>query len=656
MTETGVVEMGIQARAQLEAGRWVQAATLFRRMEKATRLSPNENVYYGVALTNLNEIDKALNRFTDSALASSNRRNFVRRRAVVPQLQSKNYSNAEAVLQRLLEIAPDHVANLGSLATIFLREERDTDALACLKKAYALNPDSAALRSRLLQTYVRMDDGPGACKFALKEKHRWPDDPRFAQSSALALLNAQRPQDALDAAETILSQTDNDALAIAAAARIYLEAKEPQKALTICRTALRETIESADIRFIMAQACHQRGSDPSMAVYHLRACQSLDHDHAQSAAMLGELLMLSGDFGSAIIAFENAIRVEPKRIGNRVNLGRALHQLRRYDDAADVFSAALKLASDCESWTPLAVSTLIAAGRRDEAETVFAAYRKEKGKKLSKTLASGLAALADEIKDTDVVKEDLDWAWNIARNVPGGHPASDRAVWQRSALWGHGADALISDWMDCRPEKHQQLLDLIDVDEKTRNRLHGSLSGGKGTIIATAHIGATLPVPYALHKLGVPYKWLAPVPQISPADTGGTLISTSELPDMDVAIEFFQALARGSAVCIAVDGTLDPSAPTITFEGREIPYSDFAARAAYRHRVASFFAMPVWRGRRIDLVLKQLPQPDSDEAIDAFKARWSDAFFAHLKNGFGLRPENLCMRGGLWRPVQSDRF
>lgn len=652
MTETGVVEMGIQARAQLEAGRWIQAATLFDRMEKATRLSPNENVYYGVALTNLNKVDKALNRFTDSALSSSNRRNFVRRRAVVPQLQSKNYSNAEAVLQRLLEIAPDNVANLGSLATIFLREERDDDALDCLKRAYALNPGSAALRNRLLQTHVRMNDSRGACKFALKERHRWHDDPRFAYASAVVLLNAHRPQDALGAADAIFSQQEIDAPSIATAGRIYLDAKQPQRALAICRLARRKSIDSADIRFIMAQACHHQGSDPSMAIHHLRAGQSIDPDHAPSARMLGEMLMLSGDLKSASTALESAVRMDPKAIASRIDLANAYHLQGRYANAANVFTDAVKMTSCCEPWTPKAVSTLVAAGRHDEAGDVYEAYCTQKRKGLPKSLASGLTALIGQTQVGRDVKTNLSWAWNIARNLPGGHPTNDQAAWQRSAVWGHRADALISDWMECRPLKHNELLDLIDIDEKTRNLLQQALADGNGALIATANIGMTLPVPFAFHKLGVKHKWLAPIPDLSPIAAYDSLISTSALPSLDVSIEFFQALAGGSVVTIAVDDAQDPSAPTVTFEGRNIHYSDFVTRAAYRRRVPSFFAMSVWRGRRIDLVLKPLPRPETEESIDAFKSRWSNAFFAHLKNGFGLPPENLRLRGGLWRHAQ----
>lgn len=652
MTETGVVEMGIQARAQLEAGRWVQAATLFDRMEKAKRLSPNENVYYGVALTNLNKVDKALNRFTDSALSSSNRRNFVRRRAVVPQLQNENYSNAEAVLQRLLEIAPDNVANLGSLATIFLREQRDSDALDCLKRAYALNPGSAALRNRLLQTHVRLNDQKGACRFALKERHRWHDDPRFAHTSAAVLLKAQRPHDAVGAADAIFSQQEIDAPAVATAAQIYLDAKQPQRALAICRMARRKAVDSADIRYMMAQACHQRDCDPSIVIHHLKAGQSLDRDHAPIARMLGRMLMLSGDFRSATIALQNAVRIEPKRIANRIDLAHVLHLRRQFGEAANVYEAAIKATSNCERWTPRAVSTLIAAGRREEAETLFDAYRAQRGKGLPKTLASGLAALNGPSAIDGAVKENLGWALTIARNVPGGHPARDRTAWQRSAVWGYCADALITDWMECRPRKHRELLDLIDVDEKTRDLLQRALSHGRGALIATANIGMALPVPFAFRKLGVPHKWLAPIPQTSPVAADDTLISTSELSSADVSFKFFHALAKGSAVIIAVDDAQDPSAPTVSFEGRKIHYSDFAARAAHRNRVPSFFAMAVWRGRRIDLVLKPLPKPEAEESVEAFKSRWTTAFFAHLKNGFGLPPENLRLRGGLWRPVR----
>ncbi len=652
MPETGLVELGVKARAQLEAGRWVQAATLFRKLEKSTSLSPRENVYYGVALTNLNEVDKALNRFTDTALASSNRRRFVRRRAVVPQLQSRNYANAEAVLQRLLEIAPDNVANLGSLATVFLREERDTEALGCLKKAYTLNPDSTALRGRLLQTYIRMEDVTGACEFALAEKHRWHEDLRFAQSSAVVLLDADRTDEALGAADAIIAAEAGDASATAVAARVYLQATQPKRALEVCRTALHAKTGTAEIRYIMALACNRMAHDSSIAMHHLRAGLACDANHVQSARMLGRLLIEAGDFKSAIPVLQDALRMEPDRMAIRIDLARTFHVLGRRGDAADAFSAALRDTDKPESWTPMAVSALIAAGRTDEAEAEFAVYRKRKAKGLPKTLACGLQELADQEDGTDTASERLDWAWTIAGHPPGKQAAADRAAWRRAALWGHGADALISDWAQCRPHRHRELADLIDIGDRTRRLIQRAMSRGKGAIIATAHMGPLASAPFALQKLGVPYRWLAPVPHISPVNRMGALISTHELPSLDITFQFFQALARGFAVAVAVDGATDPSAPTMTFEGRKIPYSDFAARAAYRHQVTSFFAMPRWRDRRIEWILKPMPAPQRNEPLEPFLSRWADAYRAHLKNGFALPPENLRMRGGLWRSMR----
>lgn len=650
MSGTGINELGIQARAQLEAGRWVQAATLFQRMEKSTRLSPNENVYYGVALTNIDEVDAALNRFTDTALASSNRRNFVRRRAVVPQLQSKNYSNAEAVLQRLLEIAPNNVANLGSLATIFLRDERDSDALACLEKAYTLNPDSAALRGRLLQIYLRLSDHNKACAFALAEKHRWREDSRFALSCALTLMNAQRPHDALDAADVILASNEDDDAPIAVAARVYFESGKLQEAMKICRTALHAKNDNADIRYIMARAYRGMGRDPSIATHHLKAGLSLDQNHLQSARMLGRLLMESGDFDPAVKAFENALRLDRKCMGSRIEMGRALHFLGRYDDASNVYGPALKRTRRTERWIPIAVSTLIAAGRLDEAEGAFRTYQDRKCKKLPKNLASGLQALHERKDRAAIEYKHLDWAWNIARKLPNGPSRDDRASWQRSALWGHRADSLISDWAECRPLKTAELTDLVDIQDDTRMLLKSKTSDGKGVIIATAHLGPHLSAPLALRKLGTRYNWLAPIPNISPVAADGSLISTSELSEIEVTFEFFHALAKGSAVALAVDGALDPSAPTILFEGRKIPHSDFAARAAYKCRVASFFAVPVWRDNRIEFTLRPMPHPIGDETLHSFISRWTDAYCAHLRNGLSLPPENLGLHGGIWQP------
>ncbi len=646
------VDLRTEARAHVDAGQWSRAAELFRKMERASGLSPNENAYLGVALTNLNEIDDAIIRFDDQALATSTIRRFVRRRAVVPQIQSRNFPNAEAVLRRLLEVAPDNIANLASLATVLLREGNEEEALECLHRAYQLDPASVKLRSRIIRTCLRIGDVSGACRFALKEKDKWSEDGRFAHLSALALMRSGKPDIALGAAEAIHRDAGSDPEAMATAAEVFLATAQPHRTLEVGRTVLHRKNETARIRYLMARASLKRGDDPSIAMHHLRRCRSLEPDHLAATELLATLSMQSGNFKSAVTLLECALRIDPQRVDSRLNLAEALRFLRRHDYAAEVLSEAMALDGEARTWKRQAVSALIRAGQHDEAATAFEQYRRQRETKLPDCLPAGLNMLYDQTGRADIDPAALDWAWKVTQNLPAQKRYHDRFAWERMARWGHLADRLMMDWLECRPDGEQELSDVFGDLSEAGNKLYKAMDDGRGAIIATAHLGPLHAGPPALRRLGLPYKWFGSTPSVSPLAGDGSLIALGELSDTDVAVAFHVALSKGHAVVTAVDGAPDPAAPTLRFEGQDIPFSLLPARAAFRSGVASFFAMPYWKRGSIEFLVKPMPEPQRNEEQHSFEVRWTDAYVAHLKNGFALGPENLRLKGGLWRDLR----
>ncbi len=646
------IDLRTEARACFDAGQWNEAAALFRNLERSSELSPNENVYLGVALTNLNKLDDAINRFDDRALSTSSMRKFVRRRAVVPQMQSKNFPGAEAVLKRLLEVSPDNVTNLGSLATVLVGEGKSDEAIACLIRAYRLDPQSTKLRNRVIRTCLRTGDVSAACRFALQEKDRWSEDHRFAHLSALALLRADKPDLALGAAEAIHLDPDCDAEAMATAAEVFLATAQPHRAMEVGHKVLHRKLETARIRLLMARASLKRGDDTSIAMHHLRRCRTLEPDHLPATELLADLLLQDGDFRSAADHLENVLRIDPKQIESRVKLGETWRFLQRQTEAAQVHAEALAMEPEPRDWKRQAVAALARVGREEEAQAAFDAFIQAKGSELPACLPAGLNILFDQTGKADIPASTLDWAWKISQNAPGERRYLDRTAWERMAKWGHLADKLITDWLECRPQESSELSDLFRGLDEVASQLEAATEDRKGAILVTAHLGPMHAGPLALQRLGIPHKWLGSMPKLSPLARDDSLISLSEQSDTDIAVAFNYALASGQTVVTALDGAPDPSAPTMRFEGQAIPYSRMAARAAYRNKAPAFFAMPYWKGGFIEFQVRPMPNPQPGETLEAFEARWSDAYGAHLKNGVALGPENLRLTGGLWRSIR----
>ncbi|MBN3851732.1 Vi polysaccharide transport protein VexE, partial [Paraburkholderia sp. Ac-20342] len=135
-----------------------------------------------------------------------------------------------------------------------------------------------------------------------------------------------------------------------------------------------------------------------------------------------------------------------------------------------------------------------------------------------------------------------------------------------------------------------------------------------------------------------------------------SLISTSDRTEVQVVKASLKALQEGHAVCLAVDGALNPAAARVPFESQEITWSSFAARASYRLGLPSVFYAPRWERGRIVHTLERLSEPHDGETLEDYVARWQHEWLAHLRGHLAGQPENLRLSGGLWRHVvAADR-
>lgn len=193
---------------------------------------------------------------------------------------------------------------------------------------------------------------------------------------------------------------------------------------------------------------------------------------------------------------------------------------------------------------------------------------------------------------------------------------------------------------------------LLDDLDETERRFAPLLAGGKGVVVATAHVGPMYAGLMVLELLGIPSRWVASMPGVATAHYASALISTADQTEAQVARQCFRALQSGFAVCIAVDGAPNPAAPRVPFAGQEITYSSFAARAAHRLGSPSVFYAPRWRNGKIVQTLEMLPAAEPGEDVERYALRWQEAYLGHLREHLAGAPEDLRLSGGLWRHVR----
>lgn len=415
----------------------------------------------------------------------------------------------------------------------------------------------------------------------------------------------------------------------------------------IAMRALATGLGTAPVHMMLGLV-HAARHEAAAAIDHLRQAAALGPLSLRAASILGELLLVAGNARDALPHLKRAVELAPEMPSLRAGLARAHRMLRDFDSAATEFCAVAALAPGSDRWSRAAIGALNQVGRIAEANDLFKASSARREARLPQDFANGLDALWHDTGRAQIPAARLDWAWRLRDAAQ----PFDRAAWEKRARWGHLADLLMLDWLECRTARASEaMLRLADIDgfAAASGRLHAR---GRGLVITSAHVGAMYAGPMILELLDYRSRWLASASGVPAAAYRKSLISTTDQLESQVARQAMAGLAAGDAVAIMADGAMNVAAPRIDFEGQSITYSAFAARVAHRYRAPSLFVVPQWRDGRIDLMWRILPDAEPGEALEAYLPRWRTAYLAALREALCCAPENLRLSGGIWRHIR----
>ncbi len=653
MEAESMEEQRALAKKSFDGEKWEIAAEHFVELYDAGCITPEEIIMFGVSVSNCGELDIATHLLTKETLRVATNVGLVRTLVVAKAMKKKDFSTAETMLRILVDAYPDDVKNMASLASVLIRDGRRKEAAQVLERACACDPDNTLVKNQLLLSYLQNNNLTNACKLAEDGEGLWIKDIRFAQLSLMALNRNGLTEKAERAAEVIAAAENASVEAVTLAAQHFLDMKKYDLASNLCEKSISGGKDGTRLRFLAASALANSQEQRKKAMSHLQRAISIDDADLKSHLLMADLLMKDGAPRSAAKHFKIASKLAPDSIHARVGLGQALKFSRKFQEAATVFCEVSEMTGgSADSWQRLTISTLSQAGLEQEAREMYRKYKNTKRSKLPNSIQQGLRFLNSRLDNIKIPQARLDWAYEIYERQIGASELLNRKDWEKKVKWGFGADKLIADWLEVKSEHRDDVAEIFHNLDKAGVILNDLMKKGNGLLIASAHVGPLYAGPLALHKLGIRNKWLASTPQIASPIYDETLISTSDQTEIEVVGKVYKALSDQYAVTIAVDGALNPAAPTIEFEGKTITYSDFVPRTSHRLGVPTVFAAPIWNGNKIEFYLKSLPGPDHNESVESFVSRWEDEFFDIIRGFFLLGPESLRLSGGLWRNVK----
>jgi tetratricopeptide (TPR) repeat protein len=627
---------------------WEDVRALYEgQLTSNERADPEFRLGYAIALIRSGRERAGISLLGPDVIALPNAHAELRRHIVSPLVRDKQFELASDVLAVVLQADPNSIEDLRLRASLLGRLKRWPDAIRHAETVALALPDDLAAQTAYIQLLLQGGsvDVAGARAEAIVD--RIEGHPRSANIALLALSRSGRLDAAVNLAIELAETGITDELLAAAIVRTLFAAGRVDETIDAGERLISEGWDDATLRASIGSAyMASRGEDRyQKAIAHFKVGLDFAPDDVRMNSVMGEALLRSRSYDQAIPYLERACKLQPHVPQARALYARALKQAGRYADAAAEFRQLLELQPSQSRWRRYAAGALSQAGLRTEAADLFQSFVVDRKKSLPKRFEKGLEALWARVDSVEIPQARLDWAWRLS-NLG----SSDRYDWERRARWGNLADHYLLDWLECRDDRvHEAMMRLADLSEPAK--AFAQVDSRNGLILASAHIGPMYAGPLALELLGVKSRWLASTPSVAKTAYAGSLISTSDQDDLQVARAFMQSLKQGYAVVLAVDGAINLAAPRISFEGQEMTYSSFAARTAHRMGVPSLFCAPKWQGDRIGFVLERLPDAHPDESADSYAERWKEAYLSVLREYLGGPPENLRLSGGLWRHI-----
>ncbi len=577
--------------------------------------------------------------------------NSVRQNILTPMLAERDYAAAARVVEEILLVQPERIRERIELASFCVRLGEQDKAAEQIQIAVTQSPEDPILAAQAIQILLQAKRNLDAATVAVPFLPDFMDDAQLASLAMTAFYRAGLTEKSVDAARVSARLNRDDIAIVSRAAGVLTAAGHASEAVQALIEAEIDLCEDPNAYFEMGRAKFFLNKRDEDALNYLQVAAQLDPENVRTTDLLLRAFLANGKNRQAVEVVEQSGDGLVRSRSFRLQYARALRSVRRYDEAADIMLELANTDPDNSVLQRQCASALALAGRQEEALQIYQGDLGARETRLSARFMDDLDAVSSRLDDANIPAARFDWAYQCMQEL--GVAPENRAEWEDKVRWQNLADYLILDWLECRSEQADQILDLIDNIEESTACVNDGREPGQGVFVVTGHIGALFAGPAALVASGLEPVWVASTPVLENGPTAGHILSTSSRDEISLARSIMGSILDGRTVAIAIDGAGVPNLPRRTLFNREIGLSDFVPRTCYRKGTKSFFTILLWKNGRLKSVMVPLPTPAAGEDMDTYVDRWLDAYIAEVTKIFTEHPENLRMSGGFWSGIST---
>ena len=285
-------------------------------------------------------------------------------------IRAERYEEAVALIEALLEVDPNNVVAMGSLANALTKSDHADKALVVYQRMIEIEParDSPYLGSaRILMSQQRYSEAEALIRKILDLQPRNPD-------GYTTMGNLLIDQEQFDGAEPwfrkALAIDPNSTLAVAGLGNCLNRAGRAREALDILQARWEHDKTSHVIAYNLGVVADRLGNAKGALEYY-QAAARIEPDHSMTWNNVASILHKSGKRQQALRFFEKAHDLDPENTEATYNLGTVLLESGRPRDALPLLEEAAAKRPDLTQARVMMAMALVRVGQKEKAIEVW---------------------------------------------------------------------------------------------------------------------------------------------------------------------------------------------------------------------------------------------------------------------------------------------